>query len=68
MELPAEARRALDITDGASMAVFGRGKGRLVLVKADTASEFVSRALSDMTELERQLRSDGEAGGDAPER
>jgi len=60
MVIPAEARRALSIDDGEKMVVFGRGKGRLMLVKAEMVSEFVSRALSDSAELERQLRSDGE--------
>jgi len=60
MVIPAEARRALSIDDGEKMVVFGRGKGRLMLVKAEMVSEFVSRALTDLAELERQLRSDGE--------
>jgi AbrB family looped-hinge helix DNA binding protein len=60
MVVPAEARRALGIEDGEKMVVFGRGKGRLMLVKADMVSEFVSRALTDLADLERQLRSDAE--------
>ena len=60
MVIPAEARRALDIDDGEKMVVFGRDKGRLVLVKAEIVSEYVSRALSEFAELERQLRSEAE--------
>ena len=60
IEIPAEARRALGIVGGERMVVFGRGKGRLMLVKAETVSQFVSRALSDLAELERQLGSDAE--------
>ena len=60
MVIPAEARRALGIDEGEKLVVFGRGKGRLMLVKAEMVSEFVSRALSDLTELERQIRSDGD--------
>ena len=67
MVIPAEARRALEIADGEKMVVFGRGKGRLTLVKADMVSEFVSRALTDLAELERQLRSEGETAEDVEE-
>ncbi|MFQ5792608.1 MAG: AbrB/MazE/SpoVT family DNA-binding domain-containing protein [Acidobacteriota bacterium] len=67
MVIPAEARRALDINDGEKIVVFGRGKGRLTLVKADMVSEFVSRALTDLTELERQLRSESEIAEEAAE-
>jgi len=67
MVIPAEARRALGIEDGQKLVVFGRGKGRLTLVKAEMVSEFVSRALSDLTEIERQLRSDGEVAEEVAE-
>jgi AbrB family looped-hinge helix DNA binding protein len=67
MVIPAEARRTLGINDGDKIVVFGRGKGRLTLVKADMVSEFVSRALTDLTELERQLRSEAEVADEAAE-
>jgi AbrB family looped-hinge helix DNA binding protein len=65
MVIPAEARRALGIDDGQKMVVFGRGKGRLTLVKAELVSEYVGRALSHLAELERQLRSSADVGEDA---
>ena len=61
IQIPAEARRALGIVDGEAMVVVGEGKGHLMLVKAKMAGEFVSRARSDLVELQRQLQAHGEA-------
>ncbi|MFQ5811275.1 MAG: hypothetical protein ACE5JM_16785 [Armatimonadota bacterium] len=61
IQIPPEARQALGIDDGEEMAVFGSGKGHITLVKAEVAREFVGQALSDMAELERQIRADGGA-------
>jgi len=60
MVIPAEARKELEIEQGEKMIVFGRGKGRLLLVKADMVTEFVSRSLSGLADLERQLREEAE--------
>jgi AbrB family looped-hinge helix DNA binding protein len=61
MVIPADARRELGIEPGEKMVIFGRGGGRLMLVKAELVSNFVSKALSDLADLERQLREDAES-------
>lgn len=61
MVIPAAARRELGIQPGEKMVIFGRGKGRLTLVKAELVSSFVSKALTDLAELERRLREDSES-------
>ncbi|MFQ6098575.1 MAG: AbrB/MazE/SpoVT family DNA-binding domain-containing protein, partial [Armatimonadota bacterium] len=43
MVIPAAARRELGIQPGEKMVIFGRGKGRLTLVKAELVSSFVSK-------------------------
>ncbi|MFQ6131893.1 MAG: AbrB/MazE/SpoVT family DNA-binding domain-containing protein [Armatimonadota bacterium] len=70
MVIPAEARKELEIGQGEKMIIFGRGKGRLLIVKAEMVTEFVSRSLAGLTDLERQLREESEApvpGGDDEE-
>ena len=67
MVVPAEARRAMGIEEGDKMVVFGGGRGRLTLVKADMVSEFVSRALGELAELERKLRSEAEVSEEVVE-
>lgn len=58
MVIPADARKELEIEHGEKMIVFGRGKGRLLLVKADMVTDFVSRSLSELTDFERKLRAE----------
>ena len=56
--IPADARRALELEAGEKMVIFGAPGGRLVIVKADAVSHFVTEALNDLTELERKLREE----------
>jgi AbrB family looped-hinge helix DNA binding protein len=70
MVIPAEARKAMGIAAGDKMVIFGHGGGRrLVLMKAELVTQFVTKALGDLTALEAQLRVDfpGGDGGDGPE-
>ena len=58
MVIPAEARKALDINPGEKMVVFGGPGGRLVAVKADAVSRFVTKSMTELAELERRLRAE----------
>ncbi len=59
MVIPAEARKALGIEAGDKMVIFGHERGRrLVLMKADMVTHFVTKALGDLSALEAQLRAD----------
>lgn len=63
MVIPADARKALGIEPGDKMVIFGHERGqRLVLVKSDVVTQYVTRALGDLTALEAQLRE--ELGGE----
>ena len=56
--IPAEARRELSIQCGAKLLVFRSGSygGRgLVLMTADTVTEFVRHAVNRLTEFERTV-------------
>jgi len=65
IQIPAEARRVLGVVAGEKMIVLDR-EGHLVLAKAKVVGEYVSEAIRDLAELQRQLRSDGEAA-EAPD-
>ena len=57
--IPAEARRDFHITPATKLLVFGspRGEG-LIFTKAESVTEFLTRAMSMLTHLEEMLRSD----------
>jgi AbrB family looped-hinge helix DNA binding protein len=57
MVIPADARRALGIGPGDKMVIFGHEGGRrLVLMKAELMTQYVSKALGDLAALEARLR------------
>jgi AbrB family looped-hinge helix DNA binding protein len=59
MVIPADARKALDIGAGDKMVIFGHERGkRLMIVKAEDVTQYVTRALGDLAALEAQLREE----------
>jgi len=59
MVIPADARKALGIEAGDKMVIFGHGGGRrLVLMKAELMTQYVTKALGDLAALEAKLRQD----------
>jgi len=59
MVIPADARKALEIEPGDKMVIFGHEKGRrLVLVKSEVVTQYVSDALGDLAALEAQLKEE----------
>jgi AbrB family looped-hinge helix DNA binding protein len=57
--IPAEARRDFEITPATKLLVFGsRGHGGLMLTKAETFSEFITKATGMLTRLEEILKMD----------
>ena len=59
MVIPADARKALGIGAGDKMVIFGHEQGkRLVIVKAEVVTQYVSKAMGDLAELEAQLREE----------
>lgn len=59
MVIPAEARKALGIEAGDKMVIFGHDRGRrLVMMKAEVVTDFVTKALGDLSALEARLRAD----------
>jgi AbrB family looped-hinge helix DNA binding protein len=59
MVIPAEARKALGIEAGDKMVIFGHERGRrLVLMRADVVTQYVTNALGDLAAIEAQLRAD----------
>ncbi len=55
--IPADARKAMGLGAGDKLVVFGHGHG-LVLMRAESVAEYVSRALGDLTALEARLREE----------
>jgi AbrB family looped-hinge helix DNA binding protein len=66
MVIPADARKALGIDPGDKMVIFGHGGGqRLVMMKAEMMTQYVSQALGDLAALEAKLREDFSQGGES---
>jgi AbrB family looped-hinge helix DNA binding protein len=65
--IPAEARRDFEITPTTKLLVFGsQGHGGLMLTKAETISEFITKAAGMLERLEtlsKSLKEDGERNG-----
>ena len=63
MVIPADARKALGIDAGDKMVIFGNESGkRLVLVKAEIVTQYVTEALGDLAAFEQKLREEFPAG------
>lgn len=59
MVIPADARKALGIQAGDKMVIFGHARGRrLVVMKAELVTQFVTKALGDLAAIEAQIRAD----------
>ncbi len=57
--IPAEARRDFQITPTTKLLVFGGPGGvGLIFTKAESVTEFLTRAMTMLTNLEEMLRSD----------
>ena len=57
--IPAEARRDFQITPATKLLVFGGPGGEgLIFTKAESVTEFLTRAMTMLTNLEEMLRSD----------
>ncbi len=57
--IPAEARRDFGMTPTTKLLVFGsRGRGGLMLTKAETVSEFIAMATGMLTRFEEMLKID----------
>ncbi len=62
--IPAEARRDFQITPATKLLVFGSPHGEgLIFTKAESVTEFLTRAMSMLTRLEEMLK----ANADIPE-
>ena len=56
--IPAEARKEFQIASATKLLVFGNKRaGVLVLTKADSVTEFLSRAMSMLTEFKENLKT-----------
>ncbi len=57
--IPAEARKDYGITPSAKLLVFGSHRGGgLIFTKAESVTEFLSRAMSMLTRFEEMLHAD----------
>lgn len=65
--IPAEARRDFEITPNTKLLVFGGpGHGGLMLAKAETISQFITKATGMLARLEalsKSLKEEGEGYG-----
>ena len=60
--IPAEARRDFNITPSTKLLVFGpHGGVGLILTKAESVTEFLSRAMSMLTRFEEMLEAETDA-------
>ena len=56
--IPAEARRDFQITPATKLLVFGSPHGGgLIFTKAESVTEFLTRAMSTLTHLEEMLKA-----------
>lgn len=56
--IPAEARRDFQITPATKLLVFGSPNGGgLIFTKAESVTEFLTRAMSMLTRLEEMLKA-----------
>ena len=57
--IPAEARRDFDIKPGDKLVVMGMDKNRsIIITKAESLTEFLSKTVSTLTRFEEMLKSD----------
>ena len=59
--IPAEARRDFQITPATKLLVFGsHGGGGLIFTKAESVTEFLTKAMSMLNGLEKMLKADND--------
>jgi AbrB family looped-hinge helix DNA binding protein len=59
--IPAEARRDFNITPSTKLLVFGPREGvGLILTKAESVTEFLSRAMNMLTRFEEMLKAEND--------
>jgi len=59
--IPAEARRDMEITPATKLLVLGFHHGRgLMLTKAESMTEFLTKAMDMMARFERMIKADDE--------
>jgi AbrB family looped-hinge helix DNA binding protein len=64
MVIPAEARRDLDITPSTKLLVFGsRDKGGLMITKAESFAEFLTKAADMLSRFDEVLKANIEPRG-----
>lgn len=57
--IPAEARRDLDLTPSTKLLVFGsKDKGGIMITKAESFAEFLTKAIGMLSCFEEVLRAD----------
>ena len=62
--IPAEARRDLDLTPSTKLLVFGsKDKGGIMITKAESFAEFLTKAIGMLSRFEEVLRADIEPKG-----
>ena len=63
--IPAEARRDLDLTPSTKLLVFGsQDKGGIMITKAESFAEFLTKAIGMLSRFEEVLRADIESKGE----
>ena len=59
MVIPAEACRDFQITSTTKLLVFGsHGRGGLIFTKAESVTEFLTKAMSMLNGIEKMLKAD----------
>ncbi len=59
--IPVEARKEFRLEPGAKLLVFGGPhRGGMILTRAESVTEFLSRAMAGLAQLEEMLRTDTE--------
>ena len=57
--IPAEARKEFQITSTTKLLVFGNKRGgALMLMKAESVTKFLSKAMSMLTRVEEELKTE----------
>jgi len=59
--IPAEARRDLNLVPSTKLLVFGtHNRGGIMITKADSFADFITKAIGMMTRFEEMLKADVE--------
>ena len=59
--IPAEARRDMDIIPGKKLIILSGPQGKMLMIaKAESVSQFLSKAMDNLSELETTIKTDDE--------